>query len=191
MKKFVKPLVIATSVAAIAGIGAVSFAAWSGGEKEVTSTGALGDVTIVGFASDTATAWSNKLVPHDQPSKTYDATTCVTVASIELPKLTAVENQTITVKAEIQGYTATNDTADITYKNDLYVVAKEASEAEPSATDIITAAHKADGTGVVVLTVDSTGLTAADYKLYFALDSNDYAAKNLTYNITVTLSDAT
>ncbi len=43
MKKKVKSLIIAASVAAIAGIGAVSFAAWQGGGTQTaTGTGRSG-----------------------------------------------------------------------------------------------------------------------------------------------------
>lgn len=189
MKKTVKSLIIAASVAAIAGIGAVSFAAWNGGngDKEVTTTGALGDVKVYGFGAATTTAWTGTLVPYDQPANTI-ATGGVTIASVTLPSLTAVTGQKVTVKAELQSYTASIDTAEITYKNDLYVVASETAITDPST--IVDAANKIDATnGVDVVTTLTSDITDKVYTLYFALDSNDYAAKGLTYNITVTLSD--
>lgn len=74
MKKTVKSLIIAASVAAVAGIGAVSFAAWSGSTKQdlVGDNLATGTVVAVGF-DETATAFENTtkaLMPIDQASIT-------------------------------------------------------------------------------------------------------------------------
>ena len=67
MKKAVKSLIIAASVAAIAGIGAVSFAAWSGAsDKTANTTELTGTVEAVGFASSTVTNTGKKLMPIDQ-----------------------------------------------------------------------------------------------------------------------------
>lgn len=184
MKKTVKSLIIAASVAAIAGIGAVSFAAWEGtGSKTVTSNAnPLGTVTLVGFDATTADAWEGTLVPYNQPESTI-VDDGVTVTSITLPKLTAVAGQTITVKAEIQDYTATDGKT-----NKLYVFAQKEGVA-PTANAIVTAAKEANSTGVVVATVAAAGENETVYTLYFALDSNDLAAREKEYNITVTLSD--
>ena len=77
MKKFVKPLVIAASVAAIAGIGAVSFAAWQGATTaDVNKTGATGEIATLGALSVVADSASldgdnlKPLVPADQGTVT-------------------------------------------------------------------------------------------------------------------------
>ncbi|MDE7164378.1 MAG: hypothetical protein K2O04_03040 [Clostridiales bacterium] len=185
MKKKVKALIIAAAVVAIAGIGAISFAKWSGtGYNEVTSQGPLGDVTLVGFNADTAAAWTGKLVPMDQPVNTIkDGGT--TVTSIILPSLTAVKDQTITVTAALpEDFTPTTGKS-----TKLYVVAQASGDA-PDASEIAVAANEIDSDGVVVLTVPAAGVTNTAYTLYFALDSDDTAAMNQTYSITVTLSPA-
>ncbi len=73
MKKKVKSLIIAASVAAIAGIGAVSFAAWQGGGTQTaTGTGSTGVVDTLGAITVTPSTNSgtldelNALYPIDQ-----------------------------------------------------------------------------------------------------------------------------
>ncbi len=81
MKKAVKPLIIAASVAAVAGIGAVSFAKWSASTSSQDVTGKTGIVDTVGAitlvtnslgAPDGGTA--KLLVPYDQDTG-YSSTT--------------------------------------------------------------------------------------------------------------------
>lgn len=77
MKKTVKSLIIAASVAAIAGIGAVSFAAWNtnvDSDVDITS-GATGNVAssvgfVVASAGDDAAdiTLTGAIVPYDQPT---------------------------------------------------------------------------------------------------------------------------
>lgn len=75
MKKFLKPLVIATSVAAVAGIGAVSFAAWQSGTKTNPVSGATtGHVDTTGFATGSTTSLSKTLLPYNQGSATGNDT---------------------------------------------------------------------------------------------------------------------
>lgn len=73
MKKVVKGLVIAASVAAVAGLGAVSFAKWEGSSNtSKTATGATGIVNTIGDIVVTPTENTgsitslNALVPWDQ-----------------------------------------------------------------------------------------------------------------------------
>ncbi|MCH5153660.1 MAG: hypothetical protein J1F71_00465 [Clostridiales bacterium] len=68
MKKTIKSLVIAASVAAIAGIGAVSFAAWEAGDvSDATGSGTTGSITTtagtLAFAPENA---EKALVPYNQ-----------------------------------------------------------------------------------------------------------------------------
>lgn len=190
MKKTVKSLIIAASVAAIAGIGAVSFAAWSGtGSKNVTTSGNLGDVETVGYASASVTGWSGTLVPYDQPESTIKGDGGI-VMSIELPSVTAVAGQKVLIKCTVTGYTPTANTAEITYKNDLYVMYQVEDEDEegPSADDI-KAANKIVGSSDIELKA-FTATTTETGVLYFMLDSNDLAARNAQYSFTITLTDA-
>lgn len=105
MKKTVKSLIIAASVAAIAGIGAVSFAAWSGSSTKTESTGnqASGTVEAVGFAADTViTNTGKKLMPIDQAS--VDSETQAYYYAVALKTSgTDFTGYKITVKAEAVG----------------------------------------------------------------------------------------
>ncbi len=76
MKKTVKSLIIAASVAAIAGIGAVSFAAWESTVTDQTVNGTLGNITTTGSITLTQTGDldTKKLVPYDQVQQ-WDAST--------------------------------------------------------------------------------------------------------------------
>lgn len=73
MKKKVKALVIATSVAAIAGIGAVSFAAWEGQKTQSTNQSTATITTLAGLA--TITAPGDELLPYDQPGTPAEGNT--------------------------------------------------------------------------------------------------------------------
>ncbi|MDE6029903.1 MAG: hypothetical protein K2F90_06265 [Clostridiales bacterium] len=76
MKKTVKSLIIAASVAAIAGIGAVSFAKWESTVSDQTVDGTLGNIETTGTITLTQTGDLDKkvLVPHDQEQQ-WDAET--------------------------------------------------------------------------------------------------------------------
>lgn len=63
MKKTVKSLIIAASVAAIAGIGAVSFASWEGTMTHETEGLKSANINTIGL---TATDPSTTLLPYDQ-----------------------------------------------------------------------------------------------------------------------------
>ncbi|MDE5562824.1 MAG: hypothetical protein K2J01_04685 [Clostridiales bacterium] len=104
MKKTVKSLIIAASVAAIAGIGAVSFAAWNGNTQTNNVTGAAtGHVDTTGFGDGTTTSLSLQLMPQDQQN--IDTTSETTMYDI---KLVVVGNDVSGYK--IQGkYTAEKD----------------------------------------------------------------------------------
>ena len=69
MKKFVKPLIVASAVAAVAGIGAVSFAAWTSGTTTNNVTGGgTGFVSTSGFVSGSTSSLTDKLLPYNQGS---------------------------------------------------------------------------------------------------------------------------
>lgn len=62
MKKKVKSLIIAASVAAIAGIGAVSFAAWqNNGSQTATGSGTTGEIETIGAITVTPSTESGTL----------------------------------------------------------------------------------------------------------------------------------
>lgn len=102
MKKTVKSLIIASSVAAIAGIGAVSFAAWQSGTTSVDKEGSTGSIDTIGSIAVTDNLSGKKLIPFDQATAESDQlkmwTLDITVTSTgATPKLkvalgTATEN---------------------------------------------------------------------------------------------------
>lgn len=84
--KIVKPLVIATAVAAVAGIAAVSFAEWKGATKDLTVTGHTGEiVTSANITADSNLSGENAklLVPYNQVQQ-YEASTMTKVWEITL-----------------------------------------------------------------------------------------------------------
>ena len=91
MNKTVKALVIAASVAAVVGVGAVSFAKWEAGAKnDQAATGTLGQITAYGFDSELSETISN-LMPYDQGDGTC-------VWSFALPNVTAAPATKLTAK---------------------------------------------------------------------------------------------
>ncbi|MCH5156078.1 MAG: hypothetical protein J1F69_05665 [Clostridiales bacterium] len=86
MKKTVKSLIVAASVAAVAGIGAVSFAAWSGASNKTHTieSANTGTVVAVGFADGTTSTGTDKaLMPIDQPSITSESQTYYYVVTLK------------------------------------------------------------------------------------------------------------
>lgn len=178
MKKFLKPLVIATSVAAVAGIGAVSFAAWSGGTNSGgTATGQLGSITAYGFDTAlSATMGENKLMPYNQPSVSANQ---VKVWSVALPTVTGSDATKIQVRL-------TSDPG-LDSSSGIYVKysTSDVSDAPTALTDY------------QKLTTSDVDLTSATFAansqgadggyLVVALDSSKLADMTKNFSITVTL----
>ncbi len=168
-KKIVKPLVIAASVAAIAGIGAVSFAAWSGNSNSnVTSSGNnTGNITMIGFTGTPTLANIEGLLPYNQGSGK-------TIGSVQLPAYEANEAYTITVTT----------TSSLT----LYVNVGAEITTAPSATTA--EGWKAITAATFDFTVTAAGTTETvnDKYLNIILDSSVSTDMNQTFDITVTLA---
>lgn len=182
-KKLVKPIVIATSVAAVVGIGAVSFAAWSGGTTTDTQNGNTGSVDFLSFnETNVATATLTDILPHDQKSAT-PSTTDKTLGSVAFAQITLptdiVGNYYITVKA------VAGDTDGIAFTNsdkhsDIYV-----SLTAPSAAITLSEWTKANTENGAKLEIASTEKTPT---IYVILDSNDSAQMNKSFKLDFTLS---
>ena len=87
MKKTVKSLVIAASVAAIAGIGAISFAKWDNTAENMTTSptgGNTATITTIGFGEGVTESVDKALVPWDQVEG-VNSSTMVNVYNITLP----------------------------------------------------------------------------------------------------------
>ena len=183
MKKAVKSLIIAASVAAIAGIGAVSFAAWSGGSATETVNGSSGTITAVGFVSCSVTnGEGDALMPYNQPSLS-DNQAYYYAVKLTLPKDTTATK----IHAAVAGRTAETGTSGVP------TGLKYSTTATPSGGSGASLSEdnwNPLGSGADVATV-SSGTT--EYTIYIALDSDDTTYNTnagLNFTITFTLVTA-
>ncbi|MBD5132021.1 MAG: hypothetical protein HDT28_05465 [Clostridiales bacterium] len=193
MKKTVKSLIIAASVAAIAGIGAVSFAAWNANvDTDVDVTGgATGNIAAtVGFvvanAGDNATdlSLSGAIVPYDQSAGyAADGETEVQVWSVALGDYNvdaAAYKFTLDYKT---GYTNPLDSSSSFY----YSISDAAVTAAPADLTSWTAL----GSDITMTAPDAAGTVSGKY-LNIVLDSSKMADMDITgIQFTLTLADAT
>ncbi len=188
MKKTVKSLIIAASVAAIAGIGAVSFAAWNTNvdNDAVTNAGGLGNVTAtVGFVltgTDTATpdlTLTDKLMPYNQDGDDVGAGET---------QMWSVALADINVTAK--NWTATLTQSGMTLESGskfYYTVNTTATQALPT-TDL-TAWTELDGTNAVEIT-NTEAQTVSGYYLHIILDSSSLKDMDKTGAVfTLTLAE--
>lgn len=175
MKKVAKGLIIAASVAAVAGIGAVSFAKWEGGaNSSVDVSGKTATISVYGFDSATVTNPTKNLLPYDQGSDVDDN---VRIWSIQLPTITAADATKLQVK-----YTDSKATT-----GDVYV--------KWSSTDVTTVPSDKDG--YQALSTTATDLTGATFNanvtaqaggyLVVILDSSATTDMNKDIKITVSV----
>lgn len=97
IKKAAKASIITAAAVAAVGIGAVSFAAWNGGNNAASGEVAIGHVALIGFTDSNAALTfgeNTKLVPYDQKNGIKNGTTFV---SVELPEYEVSAAYTITV----------------------------------------------------------------------------------------------
>ncbi len=165
MKKFLKPLIIATSVACVAGIGVVSFAKWEG-DKDQTAAGTTANITTVGLK--TITAPSDALLPYDQPGDHAAGS-----GSVEMWKI-VVESEGETDTYKLTGKVA--KASGSSFAGKIYV---KVSATDPAAPDPTTA-EASRFSGWTELTVDSStatqlvaaGSVAASQNIYVIMDSS-------------------
>ena len=167
MKKTVKSLIIAASVAAIAGIGAVSFAAWSGSTTtslETSDPVSTGTMVAVGFV-DADTKFTNTkkdLMPIDQLEAEMGGGARYWQADLKITG-TDFTGYKITVKA-----TAETDSA---IPTGLKWHLKGDSDSAPTATTDISGWTALDNTPADVV---ASGIANGDtYTVYIALDSDN------------------
>ncbi len=162
MKKFVKPLVIAASVAAVVGVGAVSFAKWTGGTKDNTiSESQLGSVIDLSWGSTTAVSAQNGLVPYDQGR----GTTVVHYALNDIIMPNNLEHAYVTVKVD-SGFSLADTSGG------LYVLIDKANNTAPDATKPMS-----DTTNVAWKKIETTGTGA---------NAATFTLSPTTYNATAT-----
>lgn len=177
MKKFVKPLIIAASVACIGGVGAVSFAAWqNSNHAAVDTTGATGSISLLGFASDTATGFTG-LMPWDQSGTTVTLSDSV-YKSVALPAIVS-ESKTYNITA---------------LSNESLAGTVYIKLATTAPTTTITGVSDLTSDGWVALTsaaqnVVSSATGDTTYTAYFVLASDDTADMGKNFTVTISISE--
>lgn len=111
LKKKTSIMLLASTAAAVVGISAVSFAAWSGaGTQSLTASAATGTVYFFGFDEGaTVTAPTLNLVPYNQDAATYDAAACATTVMATIPA-SHVYAEDYTYKIALEAATTENAT---------------------------------------------------------------------------------
>lgn len=173
MKKKVKALVIATSVAAIAGIGAVSFAAWTKGATTVTPSGTTGILETYGISVKTNNLDGKVLVPYNQ---TEEITNMVKMWEIELETVGTQEtgaNYSYTINFATDSNSALNNAM-------YFYTGSTALSDAPS--DISTDWTKISGT--------AQAITPVSNKVYIVLDSDTAAEMGKTAKVEIKLVKA-
>lgn len=176
-KKIVKPIIAAAAAAAIAGIGAVSFAAWSASNSSVTtSSNTTGKVSVLEFDAATANQPGKveNLLPIDQNG-------------------TTPEYKTVTFKInKSAGYAYSDFKLNVKYGTTAPTLATASgiyvSKTVPS--DTTPTGSKVDSTGVDV-TFNLSDASSDTYTLYVWLESDDTADMNVTFDLIYTLADGT
>lgn len=177
-------MLLAASTAAVVGVAAVSFAAWTGSNNQLTASASTGTVYMFGFAGTTApTATLDPIVPYNQ-----DDASVITgnqVVTLSLPEYSVLGNY------EIQVVRTDSETA---FTGTFYVHKGEVAEANLPDDDTALAADtgwvevgKTD-TAAAKLQYSSSATTinANATKISFILKSSDSADKgnnNLEFSV--------
>ena len=183
MKKKVKSLIIAATVAAIAGIGAVSFAAWNSGSTNNTAKNeeyTLGNVSVSGgfvkageetFAAMTTT--DTLLVPYDQGSGTVKLV-------FNIPDYQVLKDTGYTL-------TLTTDKLQAKFK---YQIGDDAAEA-PTTSTAFESWGTAAGTAIEYKDTNAPAAngTVTGKKMTVILDSNDLGDMSAKVTFTLTYAE--
>lgn len=181
MKKKVKALIVAASVAAVAGIGAVSFAAWSGsGATPVDKTGATGEVDTLGAITVTSNLDGKTLLPYDQAG-TLTATQ-IKVWQLDLEVVSTGAVATFEVKL---GTADANDLG----SGKLYIFTGE-TYADPSTGTAATGAP-ADWTALTTTATEIEADENGEATAYIILVSNSTDDMNKNFKVTVSATQTT
>ena len=103
-------MLVVAALAAIIGISAVSYAAWTAGNNSFGASAATGTVQLVGFTGDTTNVRFDPVVPYNQ---TGTITSGAKMQSITLPEFVVTGAYTITVTSDtgLTFYVKTENTA--------------------------------------------------------------------------------
>lgn len=177
MKKFVKPLIIVSSIAAVVGIGAVSYAVWRAGVSDpVKIDGNSASISAAySFAdgSDSKTITVPTVIPYDHDGKNSYAVV------VDLPTITATENFSITVTYS-EGKTISGD---------LYFAVGDQSSSAPKETVSWGDYDAWHIVGDSAETASSANVetTSIPTQLTFLLDTHSAADMGKSFTLTVSL----
>lgn len=191
MKKKVKSLIIAASVAAIAGIGAVSFAAWNTSTNDTANSSDVntGSVTVsAGFISADGSAVSmslvdtskTKLMPYNQPGTLDPDQTTSFVFNIP----------DFQVKKDV-AYKFTLSTTDFSGIEFKYQIGAAAATVPTDETGYSDAAWIAIGTATNNFTAETADKVITGQKLTIIMNSDDFADMGKTGSFTLTFDEVT
>ncbi|MCH5165523.1 MAG: hypothetical protein J1G01_03885 [Clostridiales bacterium] len=180
MKKKVKALVVAASVAAIAGIGAVSFAKWDAGSKNVQSTtgNELGTVSVLKFGETTIQNITG-LKPLDQDASITASNYVKVEFDIVASEGYGFTDFKLTVGVSAISMTSSKLTGDNNTKDSGIFVSKTAPNA---------LADTKQDSYELTYTI-GTDASSGKYALYVWLQSDDIGDMGKTFTLTYTLSD--
>ncbi|MCH5158710.1 MAG: hypothetical protein J1F33_05900 [Clostridiales bacterium] len=187
MKKAVKALVIAASVAAVAGIGAISFARWTGtGSVSQDTTASTGEVTnflSIGQATD---IHLTNLLPYDQfGTDTLQTTGAYTLgsATFAITLEQGYNAYNLKVEAKADGSTPITFGGNDEKHTNLFATLTAPTSAVTSA--LTGWENVSDAGGYTFQEQQATSVT-----IYFLLDSNDNDMMNKDFKVTVSVEKA-
>ncbi len=192
MKKFVKSLVIASSIAAVVGVGAVSFAKWGGDtDKDMTATGNVGSIALMGFdtAQNIPVTLSNAIIPYDQGTVTETGVTKYWTCAI--PSFTVTESYQI--KVTYTGATLSTTATDDSKSGGFYASISTTALTDATVPTDLTGLNLIDATSGwtykpadISLDEGTNSLTVSDLHINIVLNSKDTAdmgKANITFTV--------
>lgn len=189
-------MLLAASTAAVVGVAAVSFAAWTNERTSLSVQASTGDIYYVGFEENASlTIGSKNLVPYNQPTGSYDTSTNDVVVSIKVPDFKVYEAYTLTIKAyaTYTAATATTEASGTVTTLPLYAnYGEQVAASTVAAWTAIPAGWTSLAEGGALTTpsatpVDATTAVAGQY-INIVLNSEDYEDSTTTFHIEVVLS---
>lgn len=182
-------MLLAASTAAVVGVAAVSFAAWTGNNGNLTASAATGSAYLFGFGTaNPEVELSKDLVPYNQVNG-YDTTTCATSATLTLPDYEVVGAYSITVELDDVITNADGEAASLATGTSFYVTAQ--TDKTVSATMSLEGWEQIDADGATFTYNDATAGEVKNKVLTFILVSENSADMNLSVQFNVTLTDLT
>lgn len=191
IKKKTSFMLLAASTAAVVGVAAVSFAAWTNERTSLSVQASTGDIYYVGFEEEASlTIGSKNLVPYNQPTGSYDASANDVVVSIKVPDFKVYEAYTLTIKAYSE-YSETSKTQTTLPLYANYGAQVTASEVEAWTAIPATGWTSLAGGGALTTpsaTPESAMVAVAGQYINIVLNSEDYDDSTTTFHIEVVLT---